>query len=154
MFTKKIQKNCKKINENDCNRNVFWWTSNFFDRFRINTLITNQFCFSKSNRKSSSRDPLTAGDRPVLIGPRFSIFCWYWFGPRFCFFWSWSVPVLKFFLILVRPGPRFWNFSWSWSGSKFWWSWSSPSPVRDQPVLVRGSLSSRTDGNASTIPGS
>ena len=30
---------------------------------------------------------------------------------------------------------------------------AGPSPVRDQPVLVRGSLSSRTDGNASTIPG-
>ena len=49
MFTKKIQKNCKKVNENDCNRNVFWWTRHFFDRFRVNTFVSNYLCLPKND---------------------------------------------------------------------------------------------------------
>ena len=48
MFTKKIQKNCKKVNDNDCACNVFWWTRCFLDRFRIDTFIANKLCFPKN----------------------------------------------------------------------------------------------------------
>ena len=89
---------------------------------------------------SQSRDPGTArsADRSVLIGSRISKFWWSWSGPRLEFYVgpvfdlsgpgaSWSLHYLFF----LEPGP---NHS-----------------IRNQSVLVQGSLSQRCLSNLRVI---
>ena len=55
----------------------------------------------------TARDPRTAksGYRPVQIGPRFSKFCWSWFGPVLDF--EIIFEISQIFSVLIRAGPRF-----------------------------------------------
>ena len=63
--------------------------------------------FSPSHDFILFRDPWTAesGDRAVRIGPKFSKFCWSWFGPVLDF--EIIFEISQIFSVLIRAGPRF-----------------------------------------------